>query len=289
MKKHLLPNEIDALKWGLYNFDGIEFDVRIAVDGVPVIHHDPVTTNGKIIEKTPSAQLAKKGIPLLHEVLSDEFILQCLRGEIPEKTFWIEIKTPCKKKDNRFAADPETFAEIITNQLSAMRPKLDTVRIIGFNKSYLHVFSTTTPFKAYPILPTINECVSEKMMVIRALPGFLRHSLLWHAKEAKKLGFKGLLFSQLYVKGVLSLRHVKYKNLLKLQSNQFELGVDTKTLQDEQTFRMIHRFTDLTTPHPRHAMNGEGKIIAHRGVGIKGTTLSQKEWQSFQERMNELS
>ncbi len=288
MSKHLLPNEIDALRWGLYNFDGIEFDVRIAADGIPVIHHDPTTASGKIIEKTPSVQLAKEGIPSLHEMLNDEFILKCVRGEIPNKTLWLEIKTPCKREYNKLAADPETFAEIIIQQISATRPDIDVIRIIGFNKSYLQAFSAT-PFKTYPILPTINECVSERMMILKALPGFLHHSLLWHAKKAKELGFNGLLFSQLYVKGILSLRHVKYKNLIKLQSKQFELGIDTKTLQDEQEFRQIHRFTDLTTPHPRHAVNGEGRIIAHRGSGIKGTTLSQKEWEKFQAKIKELT
>ena len=289
MDKHLFPNEIDSLKWGLYNFDGIEFDVRIASDGIPVIHHDPTTASGEIIEKTPSTQLANKRVPLLHEMLNEEFILKCIRGEIPNKTLWLEIKTPCRKKYNKFAADPETFAEIITDQISATRPDLNTIRIIGFNKSYLQAFSKATPFKTYPILPTINECVSERMMILRALPGFFHHSLLWHAKKAKELGFRGLLFSQLYVKGILSLRHVRYEKLLRLQSNQFELGTDTKTLQEEQEFRQIHRFTDLTTPHPRHATNGEGRIIAHRGSGIKGTTLPQKTWEEFQASIKELA
>ncbi|MHA2403810.1 MAG: glycerophosphodiester phosphodiesterase family protein, partial [Candidatus Kariarchaeaceae archaeon] len=38
----LEPNSIDGLLWGLENFDGVEFDVRLSQDNKLVINHDPI-------------------------------------------------------------------------------------------------------------------------------------------------------------------------------------------------------------------------------------------------------
>ena len=50
--KVLIPNSLEALEWGLTNFDGIEFDVRLSKDDVPVIHHDAHLASGQLIRET---------------------------------------------------------------------------------------------------------------------------------------------------------------------------------------------------------------------------------------------
>jgi glycerophosphoryl diester phosphodiesterase len=51
--------------------DGVELDVRRAVDGALVVHHDPITPGGDLIAATPAAvvRAAHTGIPTLPEAL----------------------------------------------------------------------------------------------------------------------------------------------------------------------------------------------------------------------------
>ncbi|HKY29300.1 MAG TPA: glycerophosphodiester phosphodiesterase [Pyrinomonadaceae bacterium] len=54
--------------------DGIEFDVRLSRDGIPVVIHDPTLTRtasiNREVAKMPAAELASFDVPNLHEVLT---------------------------------------------------------------------------------------------------------------------------------------------------------------------------------------------------------------------------
>jgi len=65
-------NTIEAFTQALaMGADGVELDVRRAVDGVLVVHHDPITPSGDLIATTPSTvvRAAHPGIPTLTEAL----------------------------------------------------------------------------------------------------------------------------------------------------------------------------------------------------------------------------
>ncbi len=281
----LKANQILSLKWGLLNFDGIETDLRITSDNKVVIHHDYYTSTGDIIEKTESSKLLKQGVPLLKDFLADDIVIKYLTSSDDRRSFWLEIKTPCPKKGYPIASDAEKYANTVLELLDNVKPEKSRVGFISFNWDYLKAFNELSEYKVYPIMPTINECTSHKIMVLKALPGFFAHSLSYHINKAKSLNFGGIFFSKLYVEGFLSFRHPSYKKLLSFQTKDFILGIDVNSEEEENKYRLIHRFTDRVRPFPRHKKNGEGDIIAHRGVGIKGISLDEKEWKEFIERV----
>ncbi|MBS0263414.1 MAG: glycerophosphodiester phosphodiesterase [Planctomycetes bacterium] len=77
-----------ALEWGV---DGIETDIRLSADGVPVLLHDHLTADGRTIDALTHAemnQLRGHRIPTLTEALE-------LAVPNPARFIWnLEIKTP---------------------------------------------------------------------------------------------------------------------------------------------------------------------------------------------------
>jgi hypothetical protein len=95
-------------------------------------------------------------------------------------------------------------------------------------------------------------------------------------KNAVTENYNGLLFAKQYLLGIFSLRHPKYEKIVELMDETgIELGTNLGNIDLETDYNRLHRFSDETEKYPRHAIKGEGLIIAHRGTGIKGLDIAE--------------
>jgi hypothetical protein len=266
----LEPNSIDGLLWGLENFDGVEFDVRLSQDNKLVIHHDPILTTGEIIADLSSDIIQKQGVPLLSDFFQNEKLRALVKSI---KTLWIELKPNCvngRKIDQAIALD--IFQEI-NKEIEFHNIPRGSIRILSFSKHLLEPFANAGDIPAYPIIPSINEC-NYRFLVVKAVANVLFRSLEWHMNDAIKRNFAGILFARQYLMGPISLRHPSYAKMIKLITESgIELGTNLGTKTLESTYPILHRFTDDMSHFPRFANENEGQIIAHRGTGTKGITI----------------
>ncbi|MHA2278878.1 MAG: hypothetical protein ACXAC2_24120, partial [Candidatus Kariarchaeaceae archaeon] len=152
----------------------------------------------------------------------------------------------------------------------------ENIRILSFSKDLLDPIVREGLFPCYPILPSINEC-NPKFITLQGLPRVLFKSLKSHIIDSVNNKYKGVLFARQYIFGPISLRHPSYMTLVKLMDEyNIELGSNLGAVELESEYVRFHRFSDKTDIYPRTAKKGEGQIIAHRGTGTKGITISDK-------------
>ncbi|MDH5401149.1 MAG: glycerophosphodiester phosphodiesterase family protein [Candidatus Heimdallarchaeota archaeon] len=267
----LLPNTVEGLLWGLENFDGVEFDIRLTMDSKLVIHHDPILTDGTVIANNSLVEIKERRIPSLNDFLSNVKVKELL--EIG-RTLWIELKPNCQGKKPVFQQIADAFRKALEEDLQKNNINFNSIRLISFNKDILDSF--VDKFACYPILPFVNEC-NPSFVTLKALPRVLAKSLTWHINEAVNRKFQGVTYARQYMMGLFAIRHPKYKKVVELsKTTGIELGTNLGTPDLEAEYSYLHRFTDKTHVYPRHAKSGEGKIIAHRGTGTKGIELPDK-------------
>lgn len=266
----LLPNTLDGLKWGLENFDGVEFDIRLSGNDNLVIHHDPVTADNKLISSMNENDLKSNNMFLLNEFFMHTDVISSVKNG---KYLWIEIKPNCEGKNNVSSAIADKLYSQLMNELDETKFPKENIRILSFSKDLLDPVAQDNELKAYPILPYINEC-NLNFVAAKALPKIIFRSLKSHMEECLTKNYQGVLFARQYIMGLLSLRHSSYQKLTELMSKMdLELGSNLGNVELESHFPLFHRFTDKTTQYPRYAKSGEGQIIAHRGTGTKGIII----------------
>ncbi len=268
----LLPNTVEGLRWGLENFDGVEFDIRLTADDKLVIHHDPVTSAGNVIRERTQEELSDGGLPKLEEFFQDRKIQQSIRDG---KTLFIELKPDCIGGKLTVEGLGVRFRKAFDTVFNSTGLPSEEIRFLSFQKRLLDSFSDS--YKTYPILPEVDECKtysSDLKMLLAYLPKVVGKSLKKHLKEAGERGYAGVFFARQYLFGPTKVFHPSYKKLVKLSR---EMGLDVGTnLGDytlEPSYPALFRFSDQTSVYPRHAGKGEGKIIAHRGTGTKGVEI----------------
>jgi glycerophosphoryl diester phosphodiesterase len=267
----LLPNTLDGLKWGLNNFDGVEFDIRLSKENDLVIHHDPITSERKIIAKMSINELKNNNLFLFQDFLNDEDILSAVSSG---RTLWIELKPNCKGKKIESKSIAEKMYRQIINELEATKFPKNNIRILSFSKDLLDPIAQDGTFPCYPILPSINEC-NPKFITLQGLPRVIFKSLKSHIIEATQKNYRGVLFARQYIFGPIALRHPSYQNLVKMMDEyDIELGSNLGSVELEPEFERFHRFSDKTHIFPRFSKKGHGQIIAHRGTGTKGINIS---------------
>lgn len=92
-----MENSVDALRHGMEFSDGVEFDLRMSVDGDLVIYHDefiPGRENirDRCIESLSTSELRSKGIVSFEEIISDSNFSRLWQDG--GKTVDIEVKLP---------------------------------------------------------------------------------------------------------------------------------------------------------------------------------------------------
>jgi len=266
----LLPNTIDGLRWGLSNFDGVEFDIRLTSDSKLVIHHNAVTDDGDIIRNTTQMELKERGLPTIEEFFRDEKIRSLIKEG---RELFIELKPDCDGKNlvveelgSRFRTE---FDSVFTDL------PMDGINFLSFQTTLLDSFADT--YKCFPILPAVNECKtynSDFMMLLSYLPKVIGKSLKKHIVESKKKGYAGVFFARQYLFGPTKIFHPKYSELVELSKDlNMAIGTNLGNFVLEADYTDLYRFSDQGEVYPRHCKSGEGKIIAHRGTGTKGVNV----------------
>lgn len=263
----LYPNTIRSLSWGIQNFDGIEFDIRLSKDNVPVLHHDAYLKTGEVVAEHTWDDLEKLGVESFESFLNNEVISSEASGG---KTLWLELKPDCDRKKRLVHVEAaDRLAIHLCEVIDRCETPKSSLRIISFATDLLTPF-VREGYKCYPILPDINECAELKGVGLytRIMPAFMRRSLFSHGKRAKKQDWAGLMFARQYVTGPMSFRHPSFNKLLKLKKQGLQLGMNTVDLDDEQKYKAVIRFTDHAADYPRHGDDEDNQIIMHRGCGM---------------------
>ncbi|MCE7737431.1 MAG: hypothetical protein GPJ54_21250 [Candidatus Heimdallarchaeota archaeon] len=271
MVTKLLPNTLEGLKWGLENFDAIETDIRLSKDGDLVIHHDPVTSDGKIVADMTLSELKSDGLFLFSDFLNDPEINSKVKSG---KHLWVELKPNCDgKKSVRKQIAYKLYAQIL-KEIDDSGFGTGNINILSFAKDLLNPIAKENVLPCYPILPNINEC-NPRFITLQGLPRVLNKSLRSHMNDCVENNYRGILFARQYIMGIFSLRHPSYSKLISLMDDlKIELGSNLGSVELESEYPLFHRFSDKTSIFPRYAKKGEGQIIAHRGTGTKGITIS---------------
>ncbi len=271
---YIAPNSVDGLLWGLKNFDGIETDLRLSKNHEIFIHHDPFLEDGRYLSDLSSAQLSELGIPKL----SDFFNLPTVKDYADKgKRFLLELKPNCNGKKSVVFEIRQRFRESFDQVVETSGVNPESITIISFSEVLLDAFVDT--YKCVPLLPSLNECESLKITrwrYLKLMGKFLSNRLPSYMKYAKKKGYHGVYFAREYIMGGLSRWHGSYSSKIALAKElELELGTNTGSASKDPVYPELLRVTDDTSIFPRHASEGEGKIIAHRGTGTKGVHVEK--------------
>jgi glycerophosphoryl diester phosphodiesterase len=110
---------------------GIETDIALTADLVPVLHHDPELADGRLIRNLPRAEMP--GVPTLAEALA----------AVPEIDWLLEIKTFPDTPEKTFP--PAIMAEAVLKTLTASFISLGRFSILAFDWQVLREFAATAP------------------------------------------------------------------------------------------------------------------------------------------------
>ncbi|MHA2503384.1 MAG: glycerophosphodiester phosphodiesterase [Candidatus Kariarchaeaceae archaeon] len=270
------PNSIAAIRWGLQNYDGAEFDVRITKDNVPIIHHDTYIhgTLKKIQDLTCEECINDHKLETLEALVTDPEVIRLCNEE--KRFLWLELKPDCEFWQ---PVDGIVHATRMYGQIDYILEKggvdLSQINIFSFNQQLCQPFVDDGKYRVYAIVPFIDECDTRSGLIrkILSLPRFFapKKNLIWHGKRLKDKGFDGMLFPNQYVTGIRSLWHPSLKRVdKKLRDENFDLVTQTQTLEDEQKYDGVIRFTDHCVPadNPRQTGTFKNHIVIHRGCGV---------------------
>ncbi len=189
--------------------DGLEYDVRLSADGIPVIIHDETlerTTNGSgRVDAMVFDDLQKLDAGRGEKIPSLEQVLQEFAGK---GTHFIELKE---------AAAAETSAKIIDKILNSGRAQTEQLVVISFlaealeivkktvprlhvgvllEKPDAEIFTTTKKLGAKWLLPTwqlVNKDIVEKMAAARLKIGCWTVNGVAEAKKLQEAGVEAIM------------------------------------------------------------------------------------------------
>lgn len=243
----------------LESYDGCEVDVRLTRDRVFVLFHD-AEYEGRRLLRTDYKDI--NGIQPLEELIHHPRVVSLVNDF--GKTLWIEIKedtTSGLKKDLLLSEDT---ANRIRQQLESSELRLDNIRIISFAPEILtpikgirtlrivpYIFTATDYFFPYYNFKTIWY------MVV---------SLRRHIQATKRMEINGLLFSKMFLRGFFSLFQPSIKQIESWESDDFMLGTEAQTFEEEKAFKEMVVITDYRGAREGGRGKNAGPLICHRGL-----------------------
>ena len=240
-------------------YDGCEVDVRMTGDRILVIHHDAENQHQRLIE-TDFKDL--NGVSLFDELIHHPRLIKLINEE--SKTLWIEAK---EDSASGFKKDPslrKDIAQRLTAKLIDSELNLDNIRVISFCAEILTQVKEIRTCLIIPYLfsPTDNffpfynhKTVFQIFMSIRR-----------HMQKAKRMGFNGLLFSKHYLRGFFSLFQPSMEKILSWKEEEFILGTEAQTFEEEKAFKDFVVITDYRGERKGGRGEGAGSLICHRGL-----------------------
>jgi hypothetical protein len=240
-------------------YDGCEFDVRLTRDRVLVIHHN-AETHGQRLINTDYKDL--EGISTFDELIYHPQVTQLVNED--GKTLWIEAK-----EDSSFRARKDPFlrkymARRLTEVLTDSGLDLDNITIISFCDEILaHVKG----IRRCHIVPYLFSATDSSFLYYNPKTIFQMFvSLERHIRKALKMGFDGLLFSKLYLRGFFSFFQPSLEKVLSWNTEGFILGTEAQTFAEEMAFQDFLVFTDYRGERKEARAENAGSLICHRGL-----------------------
>jgi hypothetical protein len=250
-----LPSIVAALEL----YDGCEFDVRLTRDRVLVIHHDAENQGQRLIN-TDYKDL--DGISSFDELIHHPQVTRLVNED--GKTLWIEAKEDSSFKVRKDPSLRRNIAQRLTEELTDSGLDLDNMTIISFCDEILahvkgirrchivpYLFSATDSY-----FPCHNPKTIFHMFV----------SLQRHIKKAMKMGFDGLLFSKFYLRGFFSSFQPSLEKIVSWKTEDFILGTEAQTLEEEMAFKDFLVFTDYRGERKEGRGKNASPLICHRGL-----------------------
>lgn len=258
-KEKVQKRSISSIIAALESYDGCEVDIRLTRDRVFVLFHD-AEYEGRRLLQTDHKEI--KGIQTLEELLHHPRVVSLVNDF--GKTLWIEIKedtTSGLKKDLLLSQDT---ASKIRQQLESSELRLDNIRIISFAPEILrhikgirtlrivpYIFAATEYFFPYYNLKTVWH------MVV---------SLRRHIQDTKRMEINGLLFSKMFLRGFFSLLQPSIRQIKSWESDDFMLGTEAQTFEEEKAFKEMVVITDYRGERKGGRGKNAGPLICHRGL-----------------------
>ena len=215
-----IENSIDGIRHGMTRFDGVEFDLRLTMDGQLVLFHDnhlskeqTETLGGtKWTEDRTAEELAELGIETFEQLLADDVFTHSWREH--GKVACVELKMPHPNSKIAGSVNPKkrgkharTMAKLVDSMLNEVGLQQSNVVLISFKRRFRHACArANVRWPVAQLQPAIPEIGSRRVKRFLTLPSFMWLSLAFHLKHQKMVGAPILPCALEYVYGAT--RHI---------------------------------------------------------------------------------
>jgi glycerophosphoryl diester phosphodiesterase len=215
-----VENSIDGLRYGMTQFDGVEFDLRLTMGGELVLFHDNHLSKEQIkkiggskwTEDHTAEELAELGIPTFEHLLADDLFTHSWREH--GKVACVELKMPHPNSKIAGSVKPKkrekharTMAKLADSMLNEVGLQQSNVVLISFKRRFRHACArANVRWPVAQLQPAIPEMGGKRMKRILTMPSFMWLSLAFHLKHQKLVGAPILPCALEYVYGAT--RHI---------------------------------------------------------------------------------
>ena len=215
-----IENSIDGIRHGMTHLDGVEFDMRLTMDGELVLFHDNHLSKEQIekiggskwTEDHSTSELAELGIETFEQLLADDVFTHSWREH--GKVACVELKMPHPNSKIAGSVNPKkrekharTMAKLADSMLNEVGLQQSNVVLISFKRRFRHACArANVRWPVAQLQPAIPEVGGRRMKRILTLPSFMWLSLAFHLKHQKLVGAPILPCALEYVHGAT--RHI---------------------------------------------------------------------------------
>ncbi|MDP6324146.1 MAG: glycerophosphodiester phosphodiesterase family protein [Candidatus Thalassarchaeaceae archaeon] len=215
-----IENSIDGLRHGMTHLDGVEFDMRLTMDGELVLFHDNHLSKEQVekiggskwTEDHSTSELAELGIETFEQLLADDVFTHSWREH--GKVACVELKMPHPNSKIAGSVNPKkrekharTMAKLADSMLNEVGLQQSNVVFISFKRRFRHACArANVRWPVAQLQPAIPEVGGKRMKRILTMPSFMWLSLAFHLKHQKLVGAPILPCALEYVHGAT--RHI---------------------------------------------------------------------------------
>ena len=215
-----IENSIDGLRHGMTHLDGVEFDMRLTMDGELVLFHDNHLSKEQVekiggskwTEDHSTSELAELGIETFEQLLADDVFTHSWREH--GKVACVELKMPHPNSKIAGSVNPKkrekharTMAKLADSMLNEVGLQQSNVVFISFKRRFRHACArANVRWPVAQLQPAIPEVGGRRMKRILTMPSFMWLSLAFHLKHQKLVGAPILPCALEYVHGAT--RHI---------------------------------------------------------------------------------
>lgn len=258
MKKAEIKS-VSAILRALQTYDGCEIDVRLTKDRAVALFHDARHGRRRLLD-TDFKDL--DGVQTLEELVHHPQVIESINAD--GKTLWIEAKEDSRSGLRKDLSYCKEIAERVENELKHSPLNLENIRIISFAPGILKHINGIRTLRIIPYLFSASDCSIRRYNHKTILNMLI--SLQRHIEDTKRMGMNGLLFSKKYLRGLFSLFQPCLEELKSSAGNDFILGTEAQTLEEEIAFRDFVVITDYRGERKVKRGDGAGPLICHRGL-----------------------